>query len=192
MIVFFALLVLAPLFAAEAGSEKGFFYGAVGTGGVFYGSQAVTDRNTKLSNDHYSHIVLALSGGAALILAQPIYFTLGVDSILDFHTGGTKYAHSFDFSVNTGIRVYPKLAGFAFGIEYCLGSRTDIILLEENNDGRFTTPWGNGFRFAAEYDFTYQTRALAPIVGAAWKHMPRGDGNNDDYLSVYFKLGFRK
>jgi hypothetical protein len=180
-----------PLFSAESGFGRGFFYGSAGSGGAFYGSSAVTDRNTALTGDNFSHIVLAVSGGGALILAEPLYFTLGVDSVLDFYMGGTKYANNLDFSLDSGIRVYPGLAGFAFSVEYCLGSRTDIIKLEKAGDGSKTTPWGNGFRFAAEYDFTYQTNGFAPTVGAAWKHMPRGGETSDDYITVFFKLGFR-
>jgi hypothetical protein len=181
----------APLFGQERTIGYGFLYGAVGSGGVFYGDTAINDRNDTLRDESFSHIVLALSGGAALILAEPFYLTLGADSVLDFNTSGTKYANYADFSLAAGIRVYPGLGGLFVSVEYCSGSRSSFIRLEKDGDGTVTTPWGNGFRLGAAYDFTHRTNGIAPIIGAAWKHMPRGNNTNDDYLTVYVSMGFR-
>ncbi|GMO46689.1 MAG: hypothetical protein Pg6C_08490 [Treponemataceae bacterium] len=185
------------LFCQTRGSRTsafGFLYGAAGTGGAFYGSKEVNDRNTALNEDDFSRIVLALSGGAALILARPLYATLAVDSILDFHSGGTKYVNYLDFSAALGIRAYPAyasaLAGFFVSVEYCTGVRNDVIRLEKE-EYTSSTAWGNGFRFGAAYDFSHLTRGIAPVVGAAWKHIPRGNETNDDYITVYVSLGFK-
>jgi hypothetical protein len=150
----------------------------------------MNDQIAALNDADFTRVILALSGGGALILAQPLYVTLGVDSILDFNTGGAKHANFLDCSFAMGIRVYPGLAGFFASVEYCVGSRTNDIRLE-NTNYTSSTSWGNGFRLSAAYDFTYRTGGIAPIIGAAWKHIPRGGGVNDDYLTVYISLGYR-
>jgi hypothetical protein len=181
------------MFCRSAGSPIGFLYGSVGTGGVLYGSEKIKERDAALKNGDFTRIVLALSGGAALILAEPLYATFALDSVLDFHSGGGNYAHYLDFSTALGIRAYPAyastLAGFFVSAEYCLGARSDIVKLE--NDGNSSTPWGNGFRLGAAYDFSHLTRGIAPVVGAAWKRIPRGDNTADNYLTVYVSLGFK-
>ena len=181
------LCAAAPSFSA---GFPGFFYGSAGTGGAFYGDKAMTQQISALTDADFARVILALSGGGAFILAQPLYVTLGVDSILDFNTGGTKYANYLDCSFALGIRVYPGLAGFFASVEYCAGARTNIVNLDDV-DETFSTPWGNGFRLSAAYDFTYRTGGIAPIIGAAWKHIPRGGAANDDYLTVYISLGYR-
>jgi hypothetical protein len=184
-----AFMYAVPIFGQTRNTGYGFVYGSLGTGAALYGNSNVNKRNDVMRDEGFSHIILSLSGGAAFILADPLYLTLGADSVLDFNAHGAEYANYLDFSLTGGIRIYPGLAGLLFSTEYCVGNRSDAVQFKGTKND--STPWGNGFKFAAAYDFSYRTNGFAPIVGASWKHMPRGGKTYDDYLSLYLSLGFR-
>ncbi|MDY4708275.1 MAG: hypothetical protein SO390_07935, partial [Candidatus Treponema excrementipullorum] len=71
-----------------------------------------------------------------------------------------------------------------------IGRRNDFIDMVSIGKLQPATQWGNGFRFLLEYDFFYNNKGVSPVVGAAWRHVPRG-GFSDNALSVYLKFLYR-
>jgi hypothetical protein len=75
-------------------------------------------------------------------------------------------------------------------LEYNTGRRSNFYNLNSfNSPESYSTNWGNGFRFVTEYDFSFNTEGLAPVVGISYRRMPRG-GFADNIFSFYFRLVF--
>lgn len=176
------LLLAAPLFATNIGFEFG-----LGSGYVFYGSNTIRNRNKQLSDP--AQVVLNMQTGLLYKIAPQVHFCLGFDSMSDMRWSGGTGIHMIDYAGLAGFHVYPGLAGLALTVEYALGRRTDFISLHDGDDDEVHhTQWGNGFKCGLAYDFAYKGEGWAPIVGASWRHMPRG-GSNDDIIAVFLKFG---
>ena len=182
-LVCFAVMIAlaAAVFAAPIGFEFG-----IGSGYVFYGSDSVRDRNKLLSDPN--QVLLNVNTGALYRIAPQVYFCFGFDSMLDMRWSGSNHINLVDYAGLMGFHIYPGLAGLVGSVEYALGRRTDFISTNDGDDEAIhSTQWGNGFRFGLAYDFAYNGVGFAPVIGASWRHMPRG-GSSDDIIAVYIRL----
>lgn len=175
---------------------------SLGTSAIIYGDEDFRTFNKSLLASDYKRFVFTVDVSGGIVLDDHVRLQLG--SILNYDSFITKSFNSIylDYNFYTGIRVYPALSGFNFGIDYVVGRRSNIFKLPEveveeaealtpsAQDFGVHTSWGNGFRFSAEYDFKYDTTGFAPIIGVSWRCMPRGT-THDNVLSVFFKILFR-
>lgn len=192
----FILLILtlpATLWADESKkSDMFFFHWGLGTSAIIYGDDDIDKQTQVVKDDGAGRFIMAADVGLAIALDSRIRLVTGGIFTSDLCFNSDVHANRLDYSFFLGIRVYPNLAGFNFGIDYTIGSRADFIKLPGQTEGiTTTTPWGNGFRFNIGYDFSYHGSRFAPIVQGAYRMIPRG-GSYDHYLSIFvnFKLSF--
>lgn len=177
------LLCVAMVSAAGVGFEFG-----IGSGYVFYGNDGVRDRNKLLSDAN--QVLLCMNTGALYRIAPHVYFCAGVDSMLDLRWSGGDHINLVDYAGLIGFHIYPGRSGLVGTVEYALGRRSDFISVDGGTklDDVYHTGWGNGFKFGLAYDFARTGLGFAPVIGASWRHMPRGDDSNDDIIAVFFKI----
>jgi hypothetical protein len=185
MSICIAVLACVPSLIFAAGRNPVGYEGGFGSGFIFYGSQGV--RSANRSFDASNQIILAADCAALFPLADSVFFAAGADSTFDFRWKGSDHLNRCDYAGTIGFRVYPGLAGLICSVDYALGRRTDFISLDDNDESIENTSWGNGFKFGLSYDFTGGKETYAPILGASWRHMPRG-GYSDDMLVIFFKV----
>ncbi len=174
---------------------------SAGTSAISYGDKGFRDFNKVLLSDDFKRFVFLLDVSGGLRLDEHIRFSFGSILNYDSFTKSSYQALYLDYNFYTGIRIYPELQGLNFGIDYVLGRRSNLFKLpssyidssSSNNNVTSTTthtPWGNGFRLTAEYDFMYDTTGFAPMIGLSWRCMPRGSVY-DNVFSVFMKILFR-
>lgn len=161
------------------------FNGSIGTAAAIYGNNPVPD-----SAADFPRFVLEADLSAGFVLDTAVRFNVGAVSACDFRVKNGNHCNLIDYAFYGGVRLYPGLAGLCFGVDYMLGRRTDFISLPDVDDSVASAPWGNGFRFLAEYDFTSGGTGFAPVVGCGWRHMPRG-GSSDNLISIFFRMSYR-
>ncbi|HQL05169.1 MAG TPA: hypothetical protein PLU33_08510 [Treponemataceae bacterium] len=182
---------------------------SAGTSAVIYGDKDFRTFNKYLLSNDYKRFMFTVDASGGIILDEHVRFSFGSLLNYDSFVKSRFNAVYLDYNFYTGIRIYPELRGFNFGIDYVVGRRSNVLklplfdsdtsLTDSALDGSVTedpadivphTPWGNGFRFTAEYDFMYDSTGLAPMVGVSWRCMPRGTFY-DNIFSVFFKMLFR-
>lgn len=187
--VAFPLLICAVLCIVSvqyAGAENRVtFGGSVGTAAVIYGDKQLTD-----GTSGFTRLVVEADASVGFLLDPMIRFLIGGVTTCDFRFQGSEHCNLIDYAVYSGIRLYPGLAGLCAGVDYVLGRRSDFIAVGSGQDGVRSTDWGNGFRFLVEYDFTAGGTGFAPVVGCAWRRMPRGT-YADNIISLYFRMAYR-
>ncbi len=152
---------------------------------VSYGSPSVKTAIKEVTSDSYIHLVLSGSAGLAGRLDEYLFATFSFTPVADFCSSDKGSVVILDYCGNMGLRVYPNVGGLNVGVEYSLGTRQDIINITGSDKTNSFTPFGNGFRFVTEYDFTVHTKGFAPVVGMSWRHMPRGSNVSDNIFSLY-------
>lgn len=198
-----ALLILAPvyLFAATAvnakknsGSKKssGIEFG-IGSGYVFYGDSETKDLISDMNSLDFSRFIIGGDLGFFVPLADYVTFVAEAEIMNDLFWKGSDHCYFLDYSFNSGIKLTPGLGGLGLTVDYCLGRRTSFIKFEDNETTTKSTKWGNGFKFAVDYDILYEkTHGVCPVIGAYWRRMPRGNDDFDNTISIYLKLLFRQ
>ncbi|MBR4321154.1 hypothetical protein [Treponema sp.] len=177
-------LVIFSLFAIPAFSKAGFEFG-FGSGYIFYGSTDTKDRNKVLGDTNQT--ILATDALFLLPMNDFLVFSLGGDAVFDFRWKGSNHIYLIDYAFLTGFKIFPKIGGLFFSVDYALGRRTDFVELD-NIDDTLSTSWGNGFKFALGYDFSpHLNSSIAPVLAASLKSMPRG-GSRDNLFCVSVKI----
>lgn len=185
------LLISGPVFfaTAEKKSSAGIEFG-IGSGYVFYGDQKTKDLISDMNSDAFSRFIIGGDAGFYIPLADMVLFTGDAELMTDLFWKGGDHCYFLDYAFDTGIKVYPGLGGLGFAIAYSLGRRTSFIDIGEYSETT-STSWGNGFKFSIDYDIKYGKSGVCPVIGAYWRHMPRGDSFSDNTISIYLKLFFR-
>lgn len=178
-LIFSALL---SLFALPAFSATGFEFG-IGSGYVFYGDKNAKNLCKTLGDEKQS--VIATDALFLLPMNDFLIFTAGGDAVFDLRWKGGNHVHLVDYAFLLGARIYPNLAGLFVSVDYALGRRTNFISLDD--DKTASTKWGNGFKLALGYDFSYHLSTFAPILSIALKSMPR-ENARDNMLTISLKL----
>lgn len=179
-------------------SGPGYEFG-LGSGYIFYGGTSTKNMTSKLSSP--TQVIFYTDTTALFPIADSdiFFFTVGLDATLDARWSGSYHIFMLDYSGLFGFRIFPGLAGLCFNIEYAIGRRTDFVNIKKSTsyfysleiknivNDIFHTEWGNGFKLGLSYDFSVHTHTFAPIIGANWKFMPRGDCA-DNIISVFLRF----
>ena len=182
-------LLFCCLFSSFAENNPKLYW-SFGTAGISYGDKETNSVIAPLQDDEFSRLILSGELGFSAKLDEAIRFVAGGNLVLDSFFLGSQNAIFLDYALFGGLRVYPGLGGFNLGLEYNTGRRTNFFNLEdEMTPESFSTHWGNGFRFVTEYDFSYYTEGLAPVIGISYRRMPRG-GFADNFFTFYFRLAY--
>lgn len=187
------VLFISIAFSALASSAERNFLGlqfSLGSGFPFYGDSALYRNNNRLNEKHYNRFILCGDFGLTGKLTDNLFVVVGMDSVFDFNWNDSFYSNYIDYAYLLGIQVYPGWGNLSFTLSYALGHRADFIKQEENFETISTSSWGNGFKFAVEYDFL-SGGGFIPAIGASWRFMPRGRDNYDNNISVYLRFAFR-
>lgn len=186
---FIILLTFITLSLCSAQQRLISISAGLSTGVIIYDSEKIIEARKSLENG--SRIIL---GGLFEVDFNPIKevsFFAGADILTDFNSKTPYTSNHLSFDIPFGIKIYPNLAGFCFGLAYANGFRSDYFNLEESGKENSKTPWGNGFKFLIEYNFAHSgSSPYLPTVGGYWKHMPRGNSTYDNQLCIYVCSNF--
>ena len=195
-VCFFAV-VLFPLFAKPFSADSPVrLHWSAGTSAVVYEDSSLSTFNSSLISDGFVRFVLSGDVGLSFILDNNLRFITGAAFCYDSYVKNYSYASYLDYAGFGGIRVYPGLAGFNFGVDYVTGQRANLVNIQQDDSAAAysdslnayaLTSWGNGYRFTLEYDFSVDTTGYAPVTGVSWRRVPRG-GATDNIISIYFRL----
>lgn len=183
----FICIVLAVSCIAMASAASKFnFTWAAGSSAMLYGDPSFVEKFDALKERGCKNIVLSGELGLRFMFIENIGFCLNAIINMDTLTNLSDFGFFLDYGLSGGIKVNLGLGGLSLGMEYVTGRRSDSITdLPEN-----ITPWGNGFRFLAEYEFTNFIKSFSPALGIAWRRMPRGNNSADNMLSFYIRSAF--
>ncbi len=191
--MFKKLLVLTILLASantlfSQKQDLYFWYWDIGTSAAVYGDNSVIQENNMVHSENITRLIITGDIGAGVDLDDRVRLLTGGIFLTDIAFNSDVHANRLDYGFFTGVRIYPNLAGLNFGVDYVLGARSDFVKLPGKTDSRLTsTPWGNGFRFSAGYDFSYNGHRFAPNVEGSYRMMPRG-GSYDHYFSIFLNF----
>jgi len=181
-------IVLCSVTAAAMAYDRSPVDWNIAFSAVSYGSGEIKEIKKAVTSGEYTHMTLSGALGTAVKFDEYLFGTLSFTPVADFYTSNVGEAVFLDWCGNAGLRLYPGLGGMNLGVEYSLGTRQDHVKIGNGDSDNSFTPWGNGFRFVAEYDFSAHTEAFAPVVGLAWRRMPRGSNVADNIFSLYFSF----
>ena len=187
-LVFIGLFLILT-FNGFANDSKVNFHWGIGTAGILYGDDSTKELTKTLTNDEFSRMILSGELGFSIKLDKSIRFVTGGNVSYDLFMKNSQNASFLDYAFFGGLRVYPNLGGFNVGLEYNIGQRANFYNLVDYEATSGLTNWGNGFRFVTEFDFSYYTEGLAPVIGLSYRRMPRG-GFADNFFSFYFRLTY--
>ena len=187
-LVFIGLFLILT-FNGFANESKVNFHWGFGTAGIVYGDDSTKELTKTLTNDEFSRMILSGDLGLSIKLDKSIRFVTGGNVSYDLFMKNSQNASFLDYAFFGGLRVYPNLGGLNFGLEYNIGQRANFYNLVDYEATSGLTNWGNGFRFVTEFDFSYYTEGLAPVVGLSYRRMPRG-GFADNFFSFYFRFSY--
>lgn len=189
LVILMILALPSTLWADDAQkADIFFFHWALGTSAVVYGDEEVEKQTQAVIDENTGRFILSADIGLSIALDKRIRLITGAILTSDLTFNTSVHANRLDYAFFMGIRVFPNLAGFNFGIDYTLGGRADFVKLPGQNDSSInTTPWGNGFRVNIGYDFSYHGSRFAPLVQGSYRMMPRG-GSFDHYFSLFINF----
>lgn len=188
--VFTVIFALFFIFFAEEVYSAGFEMG-IGSGYVFYGDSETKDLVSAMNSENFNRFIIGGEAGFFIPLTDILVFTADSEIMSDLFWKGSRHCYFLDYAFNGGIKMYPGLKGLAFSVAYTLGRRTSFIKMYNQDSIISSTSWGNGFKFAVDYDIKYGKDGICPVIGAYWRHVPRGNSFSDNTLSIYLKLFFR-
>ena len=190
--LFLLFLFIIPYTKSFAIENKISFSAGVLTGVPIYNSKTIIEADNSILRPN--KIVFGSDFYINLIIVKEATFFFGGDFFSDLLWDSKNRSNHFHFSFPLGIKIYPNIGGFNVGISYVFGFRTDSIktsIGEKNVEITSRSPWGNGFRFSAEYDFSHRSKSkYYPSLGIAWNRMPRGDNSFDNLIIFYLNSNF--
>lgn len=188
----FSVLFTILLLTSAAFSEEDLFSFSAGisSGIPVYGSKPFTESTYSINDKH--RIILGTLFHINLNPLKQISFFTGTDILSDFNFNfDSEHANSFHFAFPIGVKIYPNLKGFNFGIAYELGFRVDDIKTDLSGKDSYIAAWSNGFRLLAEYNFAHVGKSkYYPSIGLSWDWMPRGNYTHDNIITFYIAENF--
>lgn len=164
---------------------------SLGSGYIYYGDSETRDLVSNMNSDDCTRILIGGDIGLNFDISKPVKFVTGTEIMSDMLWKDDNRCFFLDYAFLVGLQFYPGLGGLSAGVHYAVGRRTNIVKYQSDETVTTNTKWGNGYKFNLEYDFKYGQKGMAPILGAYWRHMPRGNSQSDNTISVYFRLLFR-
>lgn len=187
-VVIFLLILGSSTTLLAKKTDTFFFQGAFGASSVMYGDEKIVNETNAVIDTGVGRFTFTADLGFGISLDNRIRVITGGLLSTDLCFNSDVHANRLDYSFFLGIRIYPDLAGFNFGIDYTLGRRTDFLKLPGlSSSSTSSTPWGNGFRANIGYDFSYNGLRFAPIVQGSYRMAPRG-GSFDHYFSLFINF----
>ena len=183
------ILIMLAISPAFSNSDKFLTTEAsLGTGISIYDSSNDDLRKDLLSGKDYKRIIANVTLNTNLNISDPLKIMFGAEMFFDFLWNSPDYYNTVDYSLFTGIKLFPNKTGLNFSISYVLGSRTDFFSESPKQDSK---AWGNGFRLAIQYDFMEdKDYKIKPNVGAYYRCVPRGNYYKDHILCLYGGIRF--
>ncbi len=172
---------------------------SLGTSAIAYGDEQIKEYKSVLFAEDSTRFVLNSEISAMLFLDDYVAINLGGIAGFDWFKNTNANMFLLKYDILAGLRVYPFLNGFNFGIDYICGSYTNFLKinsvenLEENpnlTSQNIVSEWSNGFRLIVEYNFLQEDWKYTPALGCYWQNMPRNNGY-DNSFSVYLKFLLR-
>ena len=183
----FSLLLLCSAMAAEENLVS--FSAGLSSGFPIYGSGSADSTGSEIEKGN--RVILGTLASVNLNILKQVSFFLGSDILWDLTWNSTEKSNMTHVSFPLGIKVYPGLGGMNFGLAYTLGFRADNIKTDKIKEYSDTTPWGNGFKFLAEYNFAHEgSSRFLPTIGGYWNLMPRGHDSFDNLIVFYVAANF--
>lgn len=178
------LFILGTVFSAFADEHFVSISAGVSSGVPFYGSESVQSIHADFENG--SRVIIGTLASINVNPIKQVSFFTGADLLWDLNKDKPYSANHLSFDIPFGIKLYPGLAGLNFGIAYAFGFRTNNYNLPELEPIKSKTPWGNGFKILAEYNFAHEGKSnFLPTIGMYWKRMPRGNNCFDNHICAY-------
>lgn len=179
-------IFFAGLFATE---ELLSFNAGLSSGIPFYSSGSLSEKSEEIDTDH--RVIIGTFANINLNVIKQVTFFTGADIFTDFNWQGKQYANHLHMSFPLGVKIYPNLWGFDFGLAYTLGFRSDFLKNEERSKSNNIASWGNGFKFLMEYNFAHEGKSkYYPTLGCSWNFMPRGNYSYDNIIAFYIAENF--
>lgn len=180
-----SILLLSSISAKESFVS---FSAGLCSGIPFYGDSYITKKLNGIEDK--KRIII---GSLVTINLNPIeqatFFT-GADLLADFNWNDTKYFHFLNVGFPFGVKIYPNLGGFDFGLAYELGFRADLSKISNSKDHNIAA-WSNGFKILTEYNFAHSGKSkYYPTIGLSWNLMPRGMNSYDNIITFYIAENF--
>ena len=186
-----AVIILCLFLSSSIFAKENFlsFTTGLSSGYPFYGSEKIKDTNNSLQDAGRG--IFGFFFNLNLNVIEQCTFFVGADLLTDLIIQGGNHSNHLHFGIPFGVKLYPNLKGFNFGIAYMLGFRADFIDVTGRDSGNEISSWGNGFKLFAEYNFakTGKSRFL-PSVGLSYSLMPRGHNTFDNLLGLYLGVNF--
>lgn len=182
LFIFFSnYLVAEDLFTFSAGLSTGF---------PAYEKKELAGKIDSINNKH--RIIIGSLFTVNLNPYKQITFFTGSDILGDFNwNSDSEYAHCLHVAFPLGVKIYPNLKGFNFGIAYTLGFRADLSNTQLSGKETNIASWSNGFKILAEYNFAHEGKSkYYPSVGLSWNWMPRGNYTHDNIITFYIAENF--
>ena len=181
------------LFSTFCFAKQPLFSGSVGlsTGFPVYGSEQIKQVNDYYFNNDGNRIIVGTTARLELNAINPFALFVDADLNMDFNFSDQQFFHMMDLAFTGGMKFYPGLGGFAFGIGYSIGTRFNYTndIIAQNYVGK--NDWGNGFKLFLEYNFSYNSSyRFLPTLGVSWRLMPRGNNFYDNIFSFYLMMNF--
>lgn len=165
------------------------FTAGLSSGIPIYGTTLVKDSMDAIDNPN--RIIIGTFANVNLNPIKYATFFTGVDLLADFCWNSDVNINLLHFDIPLGVKFYPGLGGFDFGLAYTLGFCGFMFKDSTNEKHSDSTPWGNGFKLLAEYDFSRNGKSkYYPILGVTWNLMPRGSDKYDNIISLYIAEHF--
>ena len=173
---------------------------SLGTAMKFYGDENVRQYRAETFGPGSTRFILNSEIGGGFFLDE--YISLNLGGIVSFdwfehdyylQDGSGKVIKDSMFLLNYdiyfGVRVFPFLLGFSFGVDYITGGCMNYLKIAgvkaSEDEG-----WANGFRFVFEYNILNNRIGWSPAAGIYWQNMSR-NGGHDNTVAVYVKAALR-
>lgn len=187
--ILFALLFpfVTSLFAVTPSTWS--FTAGLSTAIPFYGREDTKHLVNQIENPN--RIILGTFFNVNLNSTKYVTFFTGGELLTDFCWNSDVNSSFFHTNIPLGVKIFPNLGGFDFGLAYTLGFCGYTAKYGDGSKHANTTPWGNGFKLLCEYDFSRVAKSKNyPTLGVSWNYMPRGQSSKDNFITFYLGLNF--
>lgn len=186
----FLIFITLILFISSVSANEDLisFSAGISSGIPFYGDKNISSKINEIENKN--RIIIGSLISVNIHPIEQATFFVGGDILADFNWNDKSYFHFLNVGFPLGIKIYPNLGGFDFGLAYELGFRADLSKINSYKDHNIAA-WSNGFKIFAEYDFSHKGKSkYYPTLGLSWNLMPRGMNNYDNIITFYIEENF--
>lgn len=189
IILFFYIALFSSSVFAQAGIPF-LLQGSFGSGFIFYGDTAISQKVDSANADGFSRFLIALDGVAGYAINEYFYVSFSANVTFDLFSKEQSHLQIIEYAFLGGARIYPFRKGLCVGAEFGGGSRF-FSEASDNQTGSSNSNWGNSFRFSAEYDFAGGRHGVvSPVVGVWYRNLYI-DSAFDNTVAVFIRVSFK-